>query len=666
MENSSAETGKIIIDAILDKCQRDADAAKISKQQVIDLLKKNGVKETEILETSEVKAENIIPTLRKAKVNVPEAFFKALAAELGLPFLKRAEIKKLCKVSSKCRFLTVLPYRVIEEYLILPMKITETTAEIALANPLNHKAIMILQCLLGARQVTWCVASSESIDTAIEKVYSEIHVKKALMDLYYRNPDESAHKVLFPQQKYFIIGVILAIIVSCLVNTAFVFAFLFATVNVVYFLMNPVKLYISLRGFQGSNIASVSYDDIKEAENKELPVYTVLVPVYHEAAVLPQVMRNMYEMDYPKDKLDVKILMEEKDEETISEARKLGLFGKPQTQVAGIPAREYRAFLKIFEPVVIPEADITTKPRACNYGLLRAKGKYCVIYDAEDNPDQDQLKKAVAAFSRASEEMACLQSKLNFYNADENVLSKWFSIEYSYWYDYYLSGLDKTDAPIPLGGTSNHFRTNQLRELGGWDPYNVTEDADLGMRISRRDLKTEILDSYTYEEATINVSGWIRQRSRWYKGHVQTYLVHMRYPEKLLQELGWKKFFLFQLTFGGAIFMPIINPFLWLIAAISLATPVLFSSFVFLPIQLICIFNLVVGNASYLLLYLITCVHKKSYLSAPLALAMPLYWVLISIAAWRGLLHLITKPFYWEKTLHGVSKSVSHEKPLLD
>ena len=228
----------------MDKCQRDADVAKISKQQVIDLLKKYDVKETEIL-TSEVKTENIIPTLRKAKVNVPEAFFKALAAELELPFLKRAEIKKLCKVSSKCRFLTVLPYRVIEEYLILPMKITETTAEIALANPLNHKAIMILQCLLGSRHVTWCVASSESIDMAIEKGYSEIHMKKALMDLYYRNPDESAHKVLFPQQKYFIIGVILAVIVSCLINSAFVFGLLFAAVNVVYFLMNPVKLSIS-------------------------------------------------------------------------------------------------------------------------------------------------------------------------------------------------------------------------------------------------------------------------------------------------------------------------------------------------------------------------------------------------------------------------------------
>ena len=657
MENRSVETGQIVIDASLNKCRENLEKAKISKKQVIRLLKKHGVKDIETLETPDIKKEDIIPTLRKAKVKVPDAFFKHLAAELGFSFLKRAEIKKFCGVSQECRFLTVLPYRIIEEYLILPMQITETTAKIALANPLNHKAIMILQCLLGERQVEWCVASSESIDMAIEKVYREIHVKKALLDLYYRNPAESAHKVLFPNQKYFLIGVIIAIIISCAVNSALTFTFLFAAVNIFYFLINPVKLYISLKGFRGAKITSVSQDQLKEAKNKELPVYTILVPVYREASVLPQVMRNLYQTDYPKEKLDVKILMEEKDEETLNEARKVGLFGDPQAEVEGIPPRKYRDFLKIFEPVVIPEADITTKPRACNYGLLRAKGKYCVIYGAEDNPGKDQLKKAAVTFSNASEDVACLQSKLNFYNANENLLSKWFSIEYSYWYDYYLPGLDMTDAPIPLGGTSNHFRTIQLRELGGWDPYNVTEDADLGVRLSRRDLKTEMLDAYTYEEATIKIPHWIRQRSRWYKGHVQTYLVHMRHPRKLLQDLGWKKFFLFQLTFGGAIFMPIINPALWVIAAISLVAPAMFSNLVFPPLQPLCIFNLVVGNVAYLLLYLMTCLDKKDYKAAPLSLAMPAYWVLISVAAWRGLLQLITKPFYWEKTLHGVSKS---------
>jgi len=268
MENRSVETGQIVIDASLNKCRENLEKAKISKKQVIRLLKKHGVKDPETLETPDIKKEDIIPTLRKAKVKVPEAFFKHLAAKLGFSFLKLTEIKKFCGVSQECRFLTVLPYRIIEEYLILPMQITETTAKIALANPLNHKAIMILQCLLGERQVEWCVASSESIDMAIEKVYREIHVKKALLDLYYRNPDETAHKVLFPNQKYFLIGVIIAIIISCAVNSALTFTFLFAAVNIFYFLINPVKLYISLKGFRGAKITSVSQDQLKEAKNK--------------------------------------------------------------------------------------------------------------------------------------------------------------------------------------------------------------------------------------------------------------------------------------------------------------------------------------------------------------------------------------------------------------
>jgi glycosyltransferase XagB len=655
MEKRQVETSRIEITA-KPTCQEPLNA-NIGKQQLIDLLKKNGVEETTILENPLIRADDVILTLRKAKVKVPEAFFEDLACAVGLPFLSLGKIKKFCHQAEKCQFITVLPYRVIEDYLIIPLEITKTTAELALANPFSKKAMIVLQLLLGDRQISWHLASSQSIDMAVEKVYREIHKQNALFDLYYRSPDESAHKVLFQNQKYWIIGILLAVILAGILNSVWTFAFIFAGVNFAYFVINPLKIYISLRGFQKGNITCITPEQVTAVHNEDLPVYTVLVPVYHEARVLPQVMMNLYQMDYPKNKLDIKILIEEKDEETLEEAKKLGLFGEPKELVKGIPAEEYREFLKVFDPVVIPQADITTKPRACNYGLLRAKGKYCVVYDAEDNPSKEQLKTAAIAFSQASENVACLQSKLNFYNANENFLSRWFSIEYSYWYDFYLEGLDRVDAPIPLGGTSNHFRIDQLRELGGWDPYNVTEDADLGLRISRRKLKTAMLECYTYEEATLNVWSWIKQRSRWYKGHAQTYLVHMRHPVKLRQDLGWKKFLLFQFTFGGSIFMPIINPFLWVITALSLFAPWLFSSLYLLPIQSICIFNLIVGNSAYLLLYAAACIKTKKYRSLPYALTMPVYWLLISVAALRGLKQLITKPFYWEKTLHGVSKN---------
>jgi cellulose synthase/poly-beta-1,6-N-acetylglucosamine synthase-like glycosyltransferase len=391
--------------------------------------------------------------------------------------------------------------------------------------------------------------------------------------------------------------------------------------------------------------------------DKELPTYTILIPVFHEAEILAQNLKNMYNLNYPKDKLDIKILMEEKDEETINEAKMLGLFGSPQKKVDGISGSEYTEFLKLFDPIIIPSAQITTKPRACNYGLLRAKGEFVVIYDAEDNPDPDQLKKAAIAFLRSNDNLACLQSKLNFYNANENILTKWFSIEYANWFEFYLQGLDYINAPIPLGGTSNHFRKKSLDELGRWDPYNVTEDADIGIRLARYKMKTEMIDSYTYEEATVNVKSWIRQRSRWYKGHLQTYLVHMRYPRKLLKELGTEQFLKFQLTFGAAIFMPIINPVLWMLTAIGFLMPLAFAGLLPNYVQWICLFNFIVGNLSYLLLYVIACVKLKKYRLTPFAILMPAYWALLSIASWRGLIQLIRKPFYWDKTSHGVSKA---------
>ncbi|MCW4005408.1 MAG: glycosyltransferase [Candidatus Bathyarchaeota archaeon] len=628
-----------------------------SKDQLVWLLRKHGVEEPYLLDAPAVKRENVIPVLRKAKVKVPEAFFEELATLLQLPFLSKTQARRLYNNTERCKVLKVLPYRVVEDNMIIPTRITQKKASLAVSNPFNLKAMMILQTLMGKRVVSWYVASWESVYMSVEKVYSEIHKHTALLDLLYRSPDESAHKVLTNKQKYWIVGTLLALSVAAILGSAITFAVFFAAINAVYFLINPIKIYISIKGFQQEQNASHTIEETNKLSDDELPIYTVLVPVYREAKVLSQIMRNMYLMNYPNEKLDVKILMEEKDKETIQEAKDLGLFGEPKKRAQGIPTEEYRRFLTTFDPVVIPMADITTKPRACNYGLIRAKGKYCVIYDAEDSPDLQQLRYAANAFEVADKKVTCLQGKLNFYNANENLLTKWFSIEYSYWYDFYLDGLDRVDVPIPLGGTSNHFRIDHLRELGGWDPYNVTEDADLGVRIARRKLKTAMIETYTYEEATLTVGGWIKQRSRWYKGHVQTYLVHMRHPKRLIDELGWKRFGLFQFTFGGSIFMPVINPLLWILTAVGLFVPGVLSILFLLPIESICIFNLLVGNSAYLTLYVVACIKKGKYKSIPFALAMPIYWLIISIASWRGLIQLITKPFYWEKTAHGVTKT---------
>jgi glycosyltransferase XagB len=582
-----------------------------------------------------------------------------MATKLNMTFRDYAKIKKIYADEQKSKLIAALPYPIISKYKVIPLEVKGQIMDLAVDNPLDKKVFVAVKYLFAQWKINLCVVSTKSIDWAIDNIYNEIHKKNAMLDLYNRSPDQSAYKVLYPKQKYFIIGTIIALTAAIIINSAITFMVLFSAVSILYFTVNPIKIYISIRGFKGGRAPTrITRGEMLWTRDEDFPVYTILIPVFKEAGVLAQNMRNMYNLNYPKSKLDIKILLEERDEETINEAKALGLFGgEPEKYAEGIPIEEYCEFIKLFDPIVIPGAKVTTKPRACNYGLLRAKGEFCVIYDAEDNPDPDQLKKAAIVFMRSPEEVVCLQSKLNFYNANENIITRWFSIEYANWYEFYLQGLDWIEAPIPLGGTSNHFRKKGLDELGRWDPYNVTEDADIGIRLARQNLKTEMIDTYTYEEATLTAKSWVIQRSRWFKGHLQTYLVHMRDPRKLYRDLGAEKFFKLQVTFGTSVFIPLVNPILWTLLAMTLVAPMAFAWLIPSFLQPLCLFNLVVGNLSYLAIYVIACLKLKKNRYVPYALAMPVYWVLHSFASWRGLIQLIRNPFYWDKTSHGVSKA---------
>jgi len=702
-------------------------ATTLSKHWLLESLRRHGISELAPLENPDVNEQNFVFALQRNRYVVKDDFFRELADVLGVPFIQSEQVER------KSDLAITLPYAVLQDNLVVPLELSGERLKVATANPLNVQFFKMLEDIFHAKTEVY-VASIDAIEEAIGKGYRDIHKYRALRDLRYRSPDESAYRVLYPWQRYLIMGSSLFLVILFVLNYPLSFIVVFAAINLIYFSVNPVKFYIAFRGFRGSRRSvRVSDDDIRKVDDRSLPVYTILIPIYREAQVLPHIIENVYKMDYPRDKLDVKILIEEKDEETLREARRLGLFGNPETILASIirlevaPAQhetfklapcsrvidseattigtlesvtasncsqrmlrvkrktgelveipeayvdsagdvillkgtlnelkaEYVNCLRVFDAIVVPDAEIRTKPRACNYGLLRAKGEYCVIYDAEDDPEPDQLKKAAIAFSHASREYVCLQSRLNFYNPKDNLLTRWFSLEYSFWYDYYLEGLDHVRAPLPLGGTSNHFRTKELRELGGWDPYNVTEDADLGVRISRKKMKTAMINTYTYEEANSKLPNWIRQRSRWSKGHAQTYLVHMRHPRRLLHEMGWKQFLYFQLTFGGNIFLPLVNPLLWGVTILTVLIPGIFQFLFFYPIVYICIFNLVAGNLVYIILHMGPYVLKKHYTSIPLALIIPAYWVLISIGDWRGTVQLVTRPFYWEKTQHGLTQ----------
>jgi cellulose synthase/poly-beta-1,6-N-acetylglucosamine synthase-like glycosyltransferase len=278
--------------------------------------------------------------------------------------------------------------------------------------------------------------------------------------------------------------------------------------------------------------------------------------------------------------------------------------------------------------------------------------------------------------------VVCLQAKLNYYNPDQNVLTRWFTLEYTAWYDLFLPGLNVMQMPIPLGGTSNHFRIEALSAIGGWDPFNLTEDCDLGVRLYRKGWRTLVLDSVTWEEANSQLGNWIRQRSRWVKGYIQSHFVHARSNLKTIRELGPKGYFSFMMTVGGLSATLLLNPIFWVTGAIYLGLGVTHAAGItdLGPWQLryydrvadvpgspltvwselsiafwVAAVGLVAANAVFILINLLACARRGLWNLALYALLSPLYWALISIAAWKGFLQLFSKPFYWEKTVHGLT-----------
>jgi glycosyltransferase XagB len=368
------------------------------------------------------------------------------------------------------------------------------------------------------------------------------------------------------------------------------------------------------------------------------PSYTVLCPMYKEKAVLPQFVEAIGALDYPRHALQVLLLLEEDDTETIAFAQSMSL-----------PSW--------FEIIVVPDSQPKTKPKACNHGLRIARGQYIVIFDAEDIPEPDQLKKAAMAFSRLPGNVACVQALLNFYNPRQNVLTRLFTAEYSLWFDLMLAGLQHLDGPIPLGGTSNHFRTEVLRGLGGWDPYNVTEDADLGIRLYKQGFRTGMLDSTTFEEANPNVGNWIRQRSRWIKGYMQTLLVHTRGGWDLRRTHDLH-FLTFLLIIGGKVIVNFVNPLLWVVTI----SYFVFRSYVGGPIEAVypapvfytAVVTLLLGNLLFIYTFLLGNAYRNNHDLIKYGLLAPFYWLLMSVAACKGLWQLIFSPHYWEKTQHGL------------
>jgi cellulose synthase/poly-beta-1,6-N-acetylglucosamine synthase-like glycosyltransferase len=513
----------------------------------------------------------------------------------------------------------------------------------------HARRVVLAAVTIGRRQLDWAeanygeggfefvITSPFDIFWDLQRRYRDADSLQAREALYLWKPEHSAKLTVTSSQRTSFIAAAAAYLIFLAIAPRAALVATMAAITALYTVTFLLKFLLTWVGASRKVDMDISAEDVAALTDAELPVYTVLVPMYREARVMPLVVQSLKRLDYPASKLEVKLVLEEDDAETIAAAKQLNPPGS-------------------FEIVRVPASYPKTKPKACNYALLFARGDFITIYDAEDQPEPDQLKKAVIAFRRSGDKLACVQARLNYYNRSENWLTRMFTLEYSQWFDFLLPGLDKLKMPIPLGGTSNHFRLAVLRQVRGWDPYNVTEDADLGIRLAQEGYSIGVINSTTFEEANGVLRSWIRQRSRWLKGYMQTWLVHMRHPGELWRTVGARGTFAFHFFIGAPPLLKLMNPIMWTITILFYVFHVTGYDWLFPePIGTLATFNLFFAN-SLLIYFGVVAALKRRYLDlVPTGILQPVYWALQSIAAYKALWQLLSNPHFWEKTEHGTS-----------
>lgn len=451
-------------------------------------------------------------------------------------------------------------------------------------------------------------------------------------------PDESAHSVVTKRQRTVALIGVAVLIVLGLVAWELVLGVVVAFTLLLYVATIVQRLVLIRHSRRGESTVQISDEEARAVPDHELPRYTVMVPAYREPEVVATLIASLDRLEYPRDRLEVLLVLEADDDETL-EAARLAI-GDGDVHIVQVPPAEPR-----------------TKPKALNFALLEATGDLVTIYDAEDVPEPLQLRKAALALARADHRVACVQAQLNYFNPEQNLITQWFTIEYTTWFTQFLPGLMATGAPIPLGGTSNHFRRNVLIEAGGWDPYNVTEDADLGVRLHRLGFAVQVLESITLEEANSDFVNWVKQRSRWYKGYLQTWLLNLRHPVRSARELGLRNFLTFNLFVGGTPLLALVNPIFWGMGLLwFIMKPAVIADIFTGPVYYVGLLCWVVGNFLLFYSFLLTAVARDDVKLLKAALLIPAYFVMMSLAAYKAAVQLVFNASYWEKTTHGLSR----------
>ena len=365
-----------------------------------------------------------------------------------------------------------------------------------------------------------------------------------------------------------------------------------------------------------------------------LPIVSVLVPLLREQAIAERLVRRLRRIDYPRELLDICLVVE--DDDAVTRRTLLRADLPPTMRLIRVPAGSVR-----------------TKPRAMNYALARARGSIIGVWDAEDMPAPDQIRHIVRRFAMRGPETACLQGRLDYYNARHNLIARLFTIEYAAWFRVFLPGVERMGLPVPLGGTTLFVRREAIEAVGGWDAHNVTEDADLGLRLARRGYRTEVVETTTLEEANSRALPWIRQRSRWLKGYALTWAVHMRRPRALWRDLGPRGFLGVQVLFLATLSQFALAPLLYLFLAGAMGMPHPLAGV--LPsggLTALGGFFLAAQLADWAVAARAVSGPRHRHL-LPWVPLVTLYYVMATAAVWKALAEVALKPFYWDKTEHG-------------
>ncbi len=558
--------------------------------------------------------------LLASRAVTPEAYYEALSRHLGLPFIPSLDSGQTSD------------YPDVDSQLTRPSLIR-----------LNRKAqgphivlvpeaarLSIIQSALeeSAPLRTHCaVATPTTLRKTVWAVGHQRRVRDCINHLYDKMPDMSARSGMSGYQG-FIVGFCLALLlVSLITHLTDTLLIVHVAASFFYFGILILRALALQHRPRPADLAIAARDEA-------LPVYTVLVALYKESAVAAQLVKHLDALDWPRSKLDIKLVCEADDSETRLALLALSL------------GPEY-------EIVDVPPAWPRTKPKALAYAVTAARGPFLVLYDAEDRPHPHQLREAFATFCSGGDDLACVQAPLSITNGDRSWISRMFALEYAGLFGRMLPMLAQKVMPIPLGGTSNHFRTDILRRVGGWDPYNVTEDADLGMRLYRAGYHCGVISLPTLEDAPTKISDWTGQRTRWFKGWMQTIVVHCRHPRQLVRDMGWKATALFMLMMVGIVVSALAHPLL-LVFLVQAATATVSGRPDMLH-QVLCVMDITNIFLSYVIfVWLGMKGLAKSDRNRPgkWLFMVPFYWLMMSWAAWRALVELKTNPFYWKKTEH--------------